>query len=152
MRDTHRRAETQVEGEAGFMQGAWCGTWTWESGIMPWAKGRCPTTDHPGIPALSFITYTLSFYMLFLHLKFQLISDYLVFIILSICPGLSFPLFYMALLPWRAGIDLRFLSLPQAITYTITAPKTYRSSWGLLGPSHTFPALFAHTTNFLKVK
>ena len=39
-----REAETQAEGEAGSMQGAWCGTPTRESGITRWAKGRCSTT------------------------------------------------------------------------------------------------------------
>ena len=34
MRDTQREAETQVEGEAGSMQGARCGTRSWD-GITP---------------------------------------------------------------------------------------------------------------------
>ena len=51
MRDTEREAETQAEGgEAGSMQGAWRGTWSQESGIMPWAKGRCPNTEPPRHP------------------------------------------------------------------------------------------------------
>ena len=41
-RDTHtqREAETQAEGEAGSMQGAWCRTQSRHSRIMPWAEGR----------------------------------------------------------------------------------------------------------------
>ena len=30
-------AETQAEGEAGFLQGAWCGTRSQDPGIIPWA-------------------------------------------------------------------------------------------------------------------
>ena len=39
MRDTQREAETQAEGEAGPMQGAWHGTRSQVSRIMPWAGG-----------------------------------------------------------------------------------------------------------------
>ena len=35
-----REAETQAEGEAGSMQGAGCGTQSWDSRIMSWAEGR----------------------------------------------------------------------------------------------------------------
>ena len=45
MKDTEREAEIQSEGEAGSTQGAGCGTWSWDSGIMPWAEGRCSTTE-----------------------------------------------------------------------------------------------------------
>ena len=38
MRDTEREAE----GEAGFTQGARCGTRSWVSRIRPWAEGRLP--------------------------------------------------------------------------------------------------------------
>ena len=40
IRVTEREAETQAEGEAGSMQGARCGTQSWDSRIMPWAEGR----------------------------------------------------------------------------------------------------------------
>ena len=45
MRDTQREAETQAEKEAGSMQGAWCGTRSWDSRITPWAKGRRWTAE-----------------------------------------------------------------------------------------------------------
>ena len=35
MRDTEREAETQAEGEAGFLKGAGCGTQSWDPGITP---------------------------------------------------------------------------------------------------------------------
>ena len=35
VRDTEREAETQAEGEAGSLQGAGCGTRSWNSGITP---------------------------------------------------------------------------------------------------------------------
>ena len=44
MRDTKREAETEAEGEAGFLQGAGCGTWSQGPGIMPWAEGKHSTT------------------------------------------------------------------------------------------------------------
>ena len=49
---TQREAETetQAEGEAGSMQGAWCGTQSRDSRIMPWAEDRHLTTEPPGIP------------------------------------------------------------------------------------------------------
>ena len=46
--DTEKETETEAEGEAGSMWGAWCGTWSQDSGITPWA--RCSTTEptrHP---------------------------------------------------------------------------------------------------------
>ena len=52
MRDTGREAETQAEGEAGFMQGAQRGTWSGDSNIMPWAGRQTLNrwATHPGIP------------------------------------------------------------------------------------------------------
>ena len=50
MRDTERGAETQAEGEVGSTQGAQCRTQSQDPGIMPWAKGRCPTTEPPRRP------------------------------------------------------------------------------------------------------
>ena len=52
MRDTEREreAETQAGGEAGSMQGARRGTRSWDSVIMPWAKGRPSTPEPPMRP------------------------------------------------------------------------------------------------------
>ena len=53
MIDTEREggeAETQAEGEAGSMQGAWRGTWSQDPRIAPWAKGRCQTAEPPRDP------------------------------------------------------------------------------------------------------
>lgn len=82
---------------------------------------------------------------------FQPISDYTVFV-LSICLALSFQLSYVAPPPQRAGIDPSLISPPQATTYTIVAPRGCKSSWGLLGPSNTLSARFAHTANLLKAE
>ena len=53
MRDTHREAETQAEGEAGFMQGAQWGTRSQDPGIIPELKANAQPLSHPGarIPA-----------------------------------------------------------------------------------------------------
>ena len=53
MRGTEREAETQAEGEAGSIQGARCGTGSRDSGIMPWAEGRCSTAEPPRWPSKS---------------------------------------------------------------------------------------------------
>ena len=45
MRDTQRKAETQAEGEACSLWGAWCRTQSQDPGIMTRAKGRCSTTE-----------------------------------------------------------------------------------------------------------
>ena len=50
MRDTQREAETKAEGEAGSMQGAQCGTWSWVSRITPWAAGGAKPLRHRGCP------------------------------------------------------------------------------------------------------
>ena len=53
-----REAETQEEGEAGSKPGApgaRYGTRSRGPRIMPWAKGRRQTADHPGIPKDSFL-------------------------------------------------------------------------------------------------
>ena len=50
MRNTQKEAETQAEGEAGSMQGARYGTRSWNSEIMPRAKGRHSTTEPPRRP------------------------------------------------------------------------------------------------------
>ena len=45
-----REAETQVEGEAGSMQGARRGTRSQVSRITPWAEGGAKPLSHPGCP------------------------------------------------------------------------------------------------------
>ena len=47
MRDTERKAETQVEGEAGSTQGAPCGTQSQDPRIAPQAEGRRQTAEPP---------------------------------------------------------------------------------------------------------
>ena len=42
-----REAETQAEGEAGSMQGAWRGTRSQDPKITPWAEGRYLTAEPP---------------------------------------------------------------------------------------------------------
>ena len=51
MRDTRREVETYIEGEAGSLWGAWCRTRSQDPGTMPWAKGRCSTTEPPRCPS-----------------------------------------------------------------------------------------------------
>ena len=48
--ERHRETHTQAEGEAGSLWGARCGTWSQDSRIMPWAEGRCSTTEPPRHP------------------------------------------------------------------------------------------------------
>ena len=55
MRDTHRKAETQAEGEAGSTQGARCGTRSRVPGVMPWAEGGAGPLSHPGCPDTKFL-------------------------------------------------------------------------------------------------
>ena len=50
MKDTQREAKTQAEGEAGFMQGAQCGTRSWDSGSRPELKADAQPLSHPGVP------------------------------------------------------------------------------------------------------
>ena len=50
MRDTER-AETQAEREASSMQGARCGTRSWDSRITSWAEGRYQTAEPPRCPS-----------------------------------------------------------------------------------------------------
>ena len=45
MINTRREAETQAEGLAGSLWGAWCGTRSRDSEIMTWAKGKQSTTE-----------------------------------------------------------------------------------------------------------
>ena len=50
MREREREAQTQAEGEAGSMQGAWRGTWSRDSRLTPWAKGRHSIAEPPRRP------------------------------------------------------------------------------------------------------
>ena len=68
MRDT----EKEAEGEADSMQGARCGTRSWDHGIIPWAKGRCSTLEPPRCPWLS-----LFLLVYFVWLKFQSLGSML---------------------------------------------------------------------------
>ena len=45
MRGMQREAETQAEGETGFLWGAWCRTRSQDPRIKPWAEGRGSTTE-----------------------------------------------------------------------------------------------------------
>ena len=67
MRDPERERQTQAEGAAGSMQGAWCGTRSQDSRITPRAEGGASTkaplgflsgspTTHLTRPLLTFIT------------------------------------------------------------------------------------------------
>ena len=49
-RHTEREAETQAEGEAGFLQEARYGTQSRDSGIMAWVEGKHSTTESPRHP------------------------------------------------------------------------------------------------------
>ena len=49
-----KKAETQAEGEAGPMQGAWRGTWSRVSRVTPWAKGSAKPLSHWGCPLFYF--------------------------------------------------------------------------------------------------
>ena len=50
MRDTERERQTQAEGEAGSMQGAWHGTQSPISRITPWVAGSTKLLCHRGCP------------------------------------------------------------------------------------------------------
>ena len=43
-----RQRETEAEEEAGCMQRAPCGTWSWTPGVMSWAETQL--MSHPGVP------------------------------------------------------------------------------------------------------
>ena len=45
--ERQRGAETQAGGEAGPLQGAPCGTRSWDPGVTPWVEGRCSTAEAP---------------------------------------------------------------------------------------------------------
>ena len=48
--DAERQAETQAEGKADSMQGAWRGTRSQDPGVMPWAEGGAKPLSHSGCP------------------------------------------------------------------------------------------------------
>ena len=51
MRDTKKEAETQAEeGEAGSLQGARCGTRSWDPGSRPEPTADAQLLSHPGVP------------------------------------------------------------------------------------------------------
>ena len=52
--EIEREAETQEEGEAGPMLGARRGTRSRDSRIVPWAKGRRQTAEHPRDPRIAY--------------------------------------------------------------------------------------------------
>ena len=56
MKDTEREreVETQAEGEAGSMQGAWHGIQSQVSRITPWTEGGAKPLSHPGCPHFLF--------------------------------------------------------------------------------------------------
>ena len=70
-REREREAETQAEGEAGSMQGARCGTWSWDSRITPWAKGRAKPLSHRGCPQIVFNGIVKYFWPIFNKNKIQ---------------------------------------------------------------------------------
>ena len=61
--ETQREAETQVEGEAGLLRGAQCGTWSQDPRIMTWAKGRCSATEDTQVPLFLVSTFLLQVYI-----------------------------------------------------------------------------------------
>ena len=63
MRDTEREreAETQAEGEAGFMQGARCGTPSRVPRITPQAAGGAKPLRHQGCPGSQFFVFFVLF-------------------------------------------------------------------------------------------
>ena len=52
MRDSKREAERQAEGEAGFMQGAPCGTGSQTPGSCTEPKAYSQALSHAGAPVL----------------------------------------------------------------------------------------------------
>ena len=55
------RGETQAEGEAGSLLGAWFGTRSQDPGITTWAKGRCLTTETPrcSLECMIFVSFLM---------------------------------------------------------------------------------------------
>ena len=58
--EREREAETQVEGEAGSMQEAWCGTQSQDPRTKPWAKGNPSTAEPPRRPCSFNFLYAIN--------------------------------------------------------------------------------------------
>ena len=71
MRDPEREAETQAEGEAGSLQGAWCGTQSRDHRITPWAKGRRATTEPPRRAYNPILKYSIAFIVNWHYVHFK---------------------------------------------------------------------------------
>ena len=67
-----RGAETQAEEEAGSMQGAQRGTWSWVSRITPWIEGSAKPLSYPGCPTLAIFKkqFVMCIYKLYLYFPF----------------------------------------------------------------------------------
>ena len=63
MRDTEREAQAEAEGDAGSMQGAWLGTCSQVSRIMPWAEGGAKPLSHWDSPEKYFSDAAMTFYL-----------------------------------------------------------------------------------------
>ena len=56
-------------------QGAWCGTWSWDSRITPWAEGRSSTTEPPRRPCSRISkTYQFLFFLIIFLQSFPVAS------------------------------------------------------------------------------
>ena len=55
MRDTRRKTETRVEGEAVSLWGALCGTQSPTLGSQPELKADAQLLSHPGVPETTFL-------------------------------------------------------------------------------------------------
>ena len=60
MRDTDWDRGRDIEGEAGFSQGAWCGTRSWIPGSWPELKAGAQPLSHPGVPSFFFFLLILT--------------------------------------------------------------------------------------------
>ena len=88
--ERHREAETQAEGEAGSLWGAWWETPSQDPGIMIWAKGRCSTPEPPGCPCPKIFMYGLVYMQPLRNLpvwKRWRLSQFGYFASLFLCPG-----------------------------------------------------------------
>ena len=69
--EREREAETQAEGEAVSVQGARCGTQSWDSRITPWAEGRCSTAEPPRHP-IKFLIFNWKILVLVLDINISI--------------------------------------------------------------------------------
>ena len=60
MRDTQRQRHRQREKQA--LRGAWCGTWSQDPRITPWAKGKYSTAEPPRYPCCGFKIINISYF------------------------------------------------------------------------------------------